>query len=235
MSPAEAELFLLILASSTGNDKSTEQQQYGSKPQLLPLSKFPEGQKEFSSQLQVTTLSQKGAKLCEMRQEDRTKVKPQLMGRNKGMALHEITLLLLVNSRSPVIQVELSPQAETGRPSQYRAEVLASQETSSCRTGRDEEEEVHAESLCEGAKWSSRRQKVGPSHASEVVSPAGEGGTPGRQRQGENKHVGVLERAPSSVRGRRFSSASSSAPCDVNCHITPLDRAGEGDFLDLYI
>eukprot|EP00064_Thunnus_orientalis_P022287 superscaffoldBa00007390_g22479 len=34
-------------------------------------------------------------------------------------------------------------------------------------------------SLCEGAKWSSRRQKVGSSHASEVVSPAGEGGTPG--------------------------------------------------------
>lgn len=88
-STAKVELFLLILAGSTGNDNSTEQQQYGSKPQLLPLSEFPEGQKEFSSQLKVATLTQKGAKLCEMRQEDRTEVKPQLMGRNKGMALRE--------------------------------------------------------------------------------------------------------------------------------------------------
>lgn len=47
---------------------------------------------------------------------------------------------------------------------------------------------VIPESLCEGAKWSSRRQNVGSSHASEVVSPAGEGGAPGRPRQGENKH-----------------------------------------------
>lgn len=47
---------------------------------------------------------------------------------------------------------------------------------------------VIPESLCEGAKWFSRRQNVGSSHASEVVSPAGEGGDPGRTRQGENKH-----------------------------------------------
>lgn len=66
---AEVGLFLLIPSSSTGNDKSTEQQQYGSKPQLLPLSQFPEGQKEFSSQLKVTVLHTERAKLCEMRQE----------------------------------------------------------------------------------------------------------------------------------------------------------------------
>lgn len=35
--------------NSTGNDKSTVQQQYGSALQLLPLSRLPEGQKEFSS------------------------------------------------------------------------------------------------------------------------------------------------------------------------------------------
>ncbi|KAG7518134.1 hypothetical protein JOB18_026326 [Solea senegalensis] len=32
------------------------------------------------------------------------------------------------------------------------------------------------------------RQKVGSRHVSEVVVPAGEGGAPGRPRQGENKH-----------------------------------------------
>lgn len=59
-------LFLLEPSSSTGNDKSTgQQQQNGNKPQLLPLSQFPEGQKEFSSQLEVTTLRTKRAKLCE--------------------------------------------------------------------------------------------------------------------------------------------------------------------------
>lgn len=47
---------------------------------------------------------------------------------------------------------------------------------------------VIPESLCEGAKWPSHRQKVGSSHASEVVSPAGEGGAPGRPRLGKNKH-----------------------------------------------
>lgn len=59
-------LFLLRPSSATGNDKSTGQQQNGKKPQLLPLSEFPEGQKEFSSQLEVTTLHTKMAKLCEM-------------------------------------------------------------------------------------------------------------------------------------------------------------------------
>lgn len=59
-------LFLLRPSSSTGNDKSTGQQQNGNKPQLLPLSEFPEGQKEFSSQLEVTTLHTNMAKLCEM-------------------------------------------------------------------------------------------------------------------------------------------------------------------------
>lgn len=58
--------FLLRPSSATGNDKSTGQQQNGKKPQLLPLSEFPEGQKEFSSQLEVTTLHTKMAKLCEM-------------------------------------------------------------------------------------------------------------------------------------------------------------------------
>lgn len=59
-------LFLLRPSSSTGNDKSTAQRQNGKKPQLLPLSEFPEGQKEFSSQLEVTTLRTEMAKLCEM-------------------------------------------------------------------------------------------------------------------------------------------------------------------------
>lgn len=52
-------LLLLRPSSSTGNDKSTGQQQNGNKPQLLPLSEFPEGQKEFS-QLEVTTLHKNG-------------------------------------------------------------------------------------------------------------------------------------------------------------------------------
>lgn len=61
--------FLLKLGSYTGNDKSTKLQQYGSKLQLLPLSKFPEGQKEFSSQLKVTVLLTESAELCEMSQK----------------------------------------------------------------------------------------------------------------------------------------------------------------------
>lgn len=59
-------LFLLRPSSSTGNDKSTGQQQNGNKPQLLPLREFPEGQKEFSSQLEVTKLRTNEDKLCEM-------------------------------------------------------------------------------------------------------------------------------------------------------------------------
>lgn len=59
-------LLLLRPSSSTGNDKSTGQQQNGNKPQLLPLSEFPEGKKEFSSQLEVPTLHTKMAKRCEM-------------------------------------------------------------------------------------------------------------------------------------------------------------------------
>lgn len=59
-------LFLRRLSSSTGNGKSTGSQQNGNKPQLLPLSEFPEGQKEFSSQLEVTALRTNVDKLCEM-------------------------------------------------------------------------------------------------------------------------------------------------------------------------
>lgn len=46
---------------------------------------------------------------------------------------------------------------------------------------------VIPEGLCEGAKWSSRKQNVGSLHLSEVISTAWEGGAPGRQGQGENK------------------------------------------------
>lgn len=61
----DAGLFLLRPANSTGNDKSAEQQQYGSTPQLLPLSEFPEGQKEFSSQLRINVLHLTRHKLWE--------------------------------------------------------------------------------------------------------------------------------------------------------------------------
>ena len=83
-------LFLLILASTTGNHKSTKQQQYGSKLQLLPLSKFPEGQKEFSSQLKVTVLLTESAKLCEMRQK---RVKLLIMGGTKAWHYRSVRLL----------------------------------------------------------------------------------------------------------------------------------------------
>lgn len=59
-------LFLRRPSGSTGNAKSTGQQQNGNKPQLLPLREFPEGQKEFSSQLEVTKLRTNMDKLCEM-------------------------------------------------------------------------------------------------------------------------------------------------------------------------
>lgn len=60
---------------------------------------------------------------------------------------------------------------------------------------------VIPESLCEGAKWSSRRQNVG---SLQVVSPAGEGGAPSSPRKGENKH-GAETRAQQQIPADEYS------------------------------
>lgn len=80
-------LFLLRPSSSTGNDKSTGQRQNGKKPQLLPLSEFPEGQKEFS-QLESPRFTQKWLNLVKW-SAARTRVNSQLMAENKARAWDE--------------------------------------------------------------------------------------------------------------------------------------------------